>query len=61
MRNLDGKLPDNYAITYLASERSHMATVASYLRAGGNVAVVFDVDYYLAAGRIGKLPIAADI
>ena len=53
---LDGKLPSNYHLTYSVSERSHMSTVASYLRAGGNVAQVFDVDYYPSCGRIGELP-----
>ncbi|TWT66925.1 hypothetical protein Pla123a_43540 [Posidoniimonas polymericola] len=53
---LDGKLPPNYALTFSASERSHPATLASFLRRGGNVAAVFAVDYYPACGRIGPLP-----
>ncbi len=53
---LAGKLPSNYALTYSASENSHPATLASYLRKGGNVAMVLDIDYYPAVGRIGPMP-----
>jgi hypothetical protein len=48
--------PDNYQLTYSASERSHNRTIGSYLRAGNNVAAVFDTDYFPSVGRIGKLP-----
>jgi hypothetical protein len=53
---LAGKMPSNYALTYSASENSHSATLASFLRKGGNIAVVMDVDYYPAVGRIGPMP-----
>lgn len=53
---LAGRLPENYALTFSASELSHPSTLASYLRRGGNVAAVFDVDYYPACGRVGPLP-----
>lgn len=53
---LDGRLPENYTLTFSASESSHPATLASFLRRGGNVAAVFAVDYYPACGRIGALP-----
>ncbi|WP_146569107.1 GP88 family protein [Posidoniimonas corsicana] len=50
---LDGRLPENYTLTFSASESSHPATLASFLRRGGNVAAVFAVDYHPACGRIG--------
>jgi hypothetical protein len=53
---LAGKLPPNYHLTFSASEESHGATLRSFLSAGGNVAQVYDVDYYPAVGRIGDLP-----
>lgn len=53
---LAGQLPRNYYLTFSASEKSHTATLGSYLRKGGNVAMVLDVDYYPAVGRIGPLP-----
>ena len=53
---LAGKLPGNYALTFSRHEKHHGATIRSYLRRGGNVAQVFDVDYYPAVGRVGDLP-----
>ena len=55
-RYLAGKLPANYALTFSRHEKHHSATIRSYLNRGGNVAQVFDVDYYPAVGRIGALP-----
>jgi hypothetical protein len=48
--------PGNYQLTYSANERSHHRTVGSYLRAGYNVAAVYDTEYFPSIGRIGKLP-----
>ena len=55
-RYLSGELPDNYNITYSASERPQGARLADYLTRGGNVAQVFDVLYQPAQGRLGELP-----
>ena len=55
-RYLAGELPANYALTFSRHEKHHGATIRSYLNRGGNVAQVFDVDYYPAVGRIGELP-----
>ncbi len=55
-RYLAGDLPDNYALTFSRHEKHHGATIKSFLRRGGNVAQVFDVDYYPAVGRVGDLP-----
>lgn len=55
-RYLAGKLPANYALTFSRHEKHHSATIRSYLNRGGNVAQVFDVDYYPAVGRVGDLP-----
>ena len=52
-RYLAGKLPANYALTFSRHEKHHSATIRSYLNRGGNVAQVFDVDYYPAVGRVG--------
>ena len=56
MRYLRDELPSNYALTFSRHEKHHGATIRSYLDRGGNVAQVFDVDYYPAVGRIGSLP-----
>ncbi|QDV87328.1 GP88 family protein [Planctomycetes bacterium TBK1r] len=53
---LAGELPANYALTFSRHEKHHPATIASYLRRGGNVAQVFDIDYHPQSGRIGNLP-----
>ena len=53
---LAGELPNNYTLTFSRHEKHHHATIGSFLSRGGNVAQVFDVDYYPAVGRIGKLP-----
>jgi len=53
---LDGKLPSNYVLTFSASERSHSATLRSFLSRGGNVAFVFDVPYHPQSGKYGTLP-----
>jgi hypothetical protein len=53
---LRGDLPRNYALTFSRHERHHHATIASYLRRGGNVAQVFDVPYHPQSGKYGKLP-----
>lgn len=53
---LAGELPGNYALTFSRHEKHHTATIASYLRRGGNVAQVFDVEYHPQSGRIGELP-----
>lgn len=60
-RYLDGKLPANYALTFSRHEKHHTATIRSFLERGGNVAQVFDVDYYPAVGRIGELPTSTRI
>ncbi|WP_449336652.1 GP88 family protein [Stieleria maiorica] len=53
---LAGELPPNYALTFSRHERHHTATIASYLRRGGNVAQVFDVEYNPQCGRVGGAP-----
>ena len=55
-RYLAGELPDNYSLTFSRHEKHHHATIGSFLSRGGNVAQVFDIDYYPAVGRIGDLP-----
>lgn len=51
-----GAWPANYQLTYSANERSHHRTIGAHLRAGHNVAAVYDTDYFPCVGRIGKLP-----
>ena len=55
-RFLAGDLPANYALTFSRHEKHHTATIRSFLERGGNIAQVFDVDYYPAVGRVGALP-----
>ncbi|MCA9140602.1 MAG: hypothetical protein KDB00_27710 [Planctomycetales bacterium] len=58
---LAGELPQNYALTFSRHEKHHTATIASYLRRGGNIAQVFDVEYNPQHGKIGPLPEAVRI
>ena len=51
-----GRWPSNYELTYSVNEQSHHRTIGAYLRAGFNVAAVFDTDYFPQIGRIGELP-----
>lgn len=46
----------NYDLTYSRSERTTDKQVTEILSSGGNVAVVFAVEYFPAQGRIGDLP-----
>ncbi len=50
------KLPANYHLTYSYNELSNPAEVESILRAGGNVAMIFDAIYNPSHGRIDPLP-----
>jgi len=50
------RTPKQLALTFERHEKHHHATIGSFLSRSGNVAQVFDVDYYPAVGRIGKLP-----
>jgi len=56
---LRGELPANYYLTFSASEQSDPAAMAGFLDRGGNVAVVFDVEYVPQRQRFGKLPAMA--
>jgi hypothetical protein len=60
-RYFAGELPGNHSLTFSRHERHHHATIGSFLSRGGNVAQVFDVDYYPAVGRIGDLPESAKV
>mgnify|MGYP000109049364 CR=1 FL=1 len=53
---LDGKLPSNYHLTFSRHERHKPTTIASYLSKGGNVSVVFDIDYFPSVGRVAPMP-----
>ncbi len=53
---LAGELPANWHLTFSASERSDDETLAEFLDAGGNVAMVFEVRYQPAQKRIDPLP-----
>lgn len=60
-RYIGGHLPSNYALTFSRHEKHHPATIARYLRNGGNVAQVFDVEWYPQGGRAGKLPESVEL
>ena len=51
-----GLWPTNYELTYSVNERSHHRTIGAYLRAGYNVAAVYDTAYFPQTGRIDNLP-----
>ena len=53
---LKGDMPTNYHLTFSAHERHRYNTLRSVLERGGNVAVVFDVQYNPQHGKIGDLP-----
>lgn len=58
---LNGKLPENYHLTFSRHENHTERLLASFLQRGGNVTQVFDIAYNGARATFGALPEFAHI